>query len=184
MERTSADGTYVIERELMPRRQYLDELLDSLVQLQQREFQLGSDHIKRERSRTLLVVLGILSLGLLVSAAPALGLVRHLTALYRREEAAIQQAERAAAAREELLATVAHDLRSPLGAIRLRTPAYVVACPRAQRGRTMPPDRPRPTLCIRLWQGPTASPSRLPTRTEQPGWTLLLAAPTKDLFRE
>jgi signal transduction histidine kinase len=115
-----AEVAYIFERELRPRRQHLDELLDSLVQLEQRQFQLGSDHIKRERSRTLLLVLGVLSLGFLVSAAVALGLVRHLTTLYRREEAAIDRAERASAAREELLATVAHDLRSPLGAIGLR----------------------------------------------------------------
>jgi signal transduction histidine kinase len=117
---TAASMASIFERELMPRRRQMDGLLDAFVQMQQRQFRLGSERIARDRARTLLTVVGTLSLGLLVSAALALGLARHLTSLYRREQTAIACAEQAAAAREELLATVAHDLRSPLGAIGLR----------------------------------------------------------------
>jgi signal transduction histidine kinase len=117
---TAASVAYIFERELVPSRRRLDDLLASFVQSQQRQFQLGSERIERDRARTLLTVVGTLSMGVLVSAALALALARHLNSLYRREQVAIASAERAAAAREELLATVAHDLRSPLGAIALR----------------------------------------------------------------
>jgi signal transduction histidine kinase len=117
---SAAGVTYIFERELMPRRQRLDQLLDSFVRLQQRQFHLGSERLERERARTLPFVVSILSLGVFISAALALALARHLTTLYRREQSAIATAERAAAAREELLATVAHDLRSPLGVLGLR----------------------------------------------------------------
>jgi signal transduction histidine kinase len=108
------------ERELVPSRMRLDDVLDSFLELQQRELQLGSERLQRERARTLLLVLGLLALGVLLSGGLALVLARHLLSLHRREHAAIQAAERAALAREQLLAVVAHDLRSPLGAIGLR----------------------------------------------------------------
>ena len=71
-------------------------------------------------SRALASALGTLSLGVLASVVLAIALGRHLSKLYRREQLAMKQAERATAAREELLAIVAHDLRNPLSAIGLR----------------------------------------------------------------
>jgi len=46
---------------------------------------------------------------------------RHLAKLYRWEKNAVQAAEKAIAARDELLGIVAHDLRSPLTAIAMKS---------------------------------------------------------------
>jgi len=45
---------------------------------------------------------------------------RQVGRLYRRERDALARAERAIAARDELLGIVAHDLRAPLSSIGLR----------------------------------------------------------------
>jgi signal transduction histidine kinase len=56
----------------------------------------------------------------LVSLALAALLGRHLAGIYRREREALAEAELATVGRKELLAMVAHDLRSPITAIALR----------------------------------------------------------------
>jgi signal transduction histidine kinase len=110
----------LLEQELQPRRQQMDRLLDSFVGEQQTRLEERSHRLKRQQARFVYLGVGSLSLGILVSVMLAVGLGRHLNAIHRREQAAMARAEHAAAAREELLAIVAHDLRSPLTAIRLR----------------------------------------------------------------
>jgi signal transduction histidine kinase len=112
-----AELSELLERELFPRRQRLDRLLDSFVGQQQTLLDQRSTQLRRDHGRFMYSGIGIFALGLLVSAALALLLGRHLTGLYRREQSAIARAEQATASRDELLAIVAHDLRSPLSAI-------------------------------------------------------------------
>jgi signal transduction histidine kinase len=107
------------ERELLPRRQPLNQLLDAFVIQQQALLDRRSSELKREHARFLYSGIGIFCLGLMLSTGLAIVLGRHLNGLYRREQIAIARFELAAASREELLAIVAHDLRSPLSAIRL-----------------------------------------------------------------
>jgi signal transduction histidine kinase len=58
--------------------------------------------------------------GVLLSILLAWGFTRHLGQIYRREQDAAARAAHAAAAKEDLLGIVAHDLRNPLGAIILQ----------------------------------------------------------------
>ncbi|HEU0032983.1 MAG TPA: HAMP domain-containing sensor histidine kinase [Kofleriaceae bacterium] len=56
-------------------------------------------------------------LGVLLSIGLAVLVIRKLSGLYRREQAASAAARREAAARQEMLAVVSHDLRNPLNVI-------------------------------------------------------------------
>jgi signal transduction histidine kinase len=112
--------TRIFERELLPRRRELDILLDRFEVASELRLEARSRQLGVEISGRFTRAAGTFALGVLVSVGLCLVLGRHLTTLYRREQAAITRAEQAAQARQELLAIVAHDLRNPLGAIALR----------------------------------------------------------------
>jgi signal transduction histidine kinase len=108
------------EQDLVPRQRQLAVMLDELVRRKERRFEDEQRRRAQARSRALVGAVGTLAIGVLASSGLAVFLGRHLAQLYRRERAALRQAHHAMAAREELLAIVAHDLRSPLNAIGLR----------------------------------------------------------------
>jgi signal transduction histidine kinase len=115
------------EQDLVPSQRQLDRLLDQLVEREERRFQAAQQGLVRERSSALRGAVVTLAIGVLLSCLLAVFLGRHLARLYRRERAAVGDARRATQSREELLAVVAHDLRSPLGAIGLRAAALAKA---------------------------------------------------------
>lgn len=108
------------EREVVPKRRTLDAAIDGFVAYKERRVEeiYGAAHAEISRAATTVTI--ALSLALLLGAAFAGFMGRHLTRAYRREERAVRAAERALAAKQELLGIVAHDLRSPLGAITLK----------------------------------------------------------------
>jgi signal transduction histidine kinase len=108
------------EREVVPRRRTLDGALDRFVEHEEQRVEAVYGAAHAEASRAATTVTLALSLALLVGATFAWFVGRHLTRIYRREEGAVKTAERALAAKQELLGVVAHDLRSPLGAITLK----------------------------------------------------------------
>jgi signal transduction histidine kinase len=108
------------EREVVPRRRILDGALDRFVEHEEQRVEQVYGAAHAEASRAATTVSLALSLALLVGAGFAWFVGRHLTRFYRREERAVKTAERALAAKQELLGVVAHDLRSPLGAITLK----------------------------------------------------------------
>jgi signal transduction histidine kinase len=126
-EPAAVDG--IFEQDLVPRQRHLAGMLDELVKREERRFQEGQQKRADERAHALLVAVGTLAFGVLASSVLAVVLGRHLTKLYRRERAAMQRAQHATAAREELLTIVAHDLRSPLNAIGLRASALLQTSP-------------------------------------------------------
>jgi signal transduction histidine kinase len=102
---------------MRPVREDLERTLDKVVESEReavaRESAVSARAVARSMAWVLTTGLG----GLLLSVALGLTVFRRLAQQFRREEAARQEAIRAAAARQEILAVVSHDLRSPLGAI-------------------------------------------------------------------
>lgn len=108
------------QRELLPLRRSLDETIDSFVAYRE-EHLAGVLDATRRGERW---VLGI-AVSLVLASIVAAGMVSWrsanlLVAGYRRVEDSERKAQRAVNAREQLLATVAHDLRSPLSAITMK----------------------------------------------------------------
>jgi signal transduction histidine kinase len=110
----------VFEGELLPRRRELDQAIDAFVAGRDQKLSRLRDEVARRRERALSGSIATLALGIFGSVLGAALFGRHLARLYQRESQALERAQRATAAREELLAVVAHDLRSPLSAIGLR----------------------------------------------------------------
>jgi signal transduction histidine kinase len=110
----------VFESELLPRRRQLDQAIDDFVAGRDQQLSRLREEVARRRAGALSGAGVTLGLGILGSLLGAALFGRYLARLYHRESLALDRAERATAAREELLAVVAHDLRSPLSAIALR----------------------------------------------------------------
>ncbi len=108
------------EDELAPLMKQLRERLDAYVAYKHdiAEPAKANADAKFKRAVTISSVAFMCAVGLSVMFA-ALS-ARRLDRDYRRERATTERAERALAARDELLAIVAHDLRSPLSAITLK----------------------------------------------------------------
>jgi signal transduction histidine kinase len=122
-QRSTSDVSAIVKRfetELLPARVVLRRALDELVGHKTAVIERVYMDAKQERARlmtwmyALLATLAIGSLGVSWLAA------RRLTSTYRRESEALETARRALAARDELMGIIAHDLRSPLGAITMR----------------------------------------------------------------
>jgi signal transduction histidine kinase len=109
----------VFDQSLMPRRAELEAGIGAFAQRRRVVFERALRDVDAldEHAELVLVVCSILAiacgLGLSVLAS------RRLVRQFRAVEAATEAAERAAKAREEVLAVVSHDLRSPLQAISL-----------------------------------------------------------------
>jgi signal transduction histidine kinase len=105
------------ERELLPRRHSLDEAIDSFIAYREARLTGSLDAIRRREAWALAFGVGLVLISVGVAGLVSWRSTKLLVAGYRRVEDSERKAQRAVSAREELLATVAHDLRSPLSAI-------------------------------------------------------------------
>jgi signal transduction histidine kinase len=115
-----ADARAVVpyfEDVLQPARILFEARLDELVRHHRGIFQLELQRSRALARRAELVIETTTLVGLLLGALLGITVVRQLAERFKREEEAVQDAKRAVAGREEILAVVSHDLRNPLGAI-------------------------------------------------------------------
>lgn len=107
------------EEELAPRREAFEASVDAFIREAQHLFDeaIGMSDARARTAQTTLLVSSLL--GIAISVTLALLVLRRLTRQFERAEAASLSASRSAAAREEILAVVSHDLRTPLSAVAL-----------------------------------------------------------------
>lgn len=115
-----ADLSSRFAQEVRPRSKALRRELDGLVTVESRGTEAARARSDAAFRRVVYVNLAGLGTAALVGSLLAVWSGRRLTDLYEKERAATRRAERAVAARDELLGVVAHDLRSPLGAITMK----------------------------------------------------------------
>ncbi len=106
--------------ELLPAREELGTRLEDLVDHKRQLQARGRQAARHMASRTFGIMVGLAALGVTLSLLLASAFTRRLTAIYRRERESADRATREAAAREDLLGIVAHDLRNPLTAITMK----------------------------------------------------------------
>lgn len=116
----AADVGQHFEREVVPLRRHLREMIDQYVTQKESGLKKGYAEMRAQASRAVATSAIVVTLALLVSIILAWSAGRYLVMRYHRETEAVLRAERAVAARNELLGIVAHDLRSPLNAISMR----------------------------------------------------------------
>lgn len=107
------------EAEVVPKWRALEAKLDQLANHAAVEFRATYHQAEEDRRRStslMYISLGILAL---VAFGVAGYFTRQLSRMYLKERSAHEVARRAIAIRDELMGVVAHDLRSPLGAITL-----------------------------------------------------------------
>jgi signal transduction histidine kinase len=109
-----------VQEDLIPARERLDTRLEHLVTHKQQLQTAARRNAEAAAARSVHVTLGLGLLALFLSALLARTFTSHLSETSRRENEHARRAERALAARDELLRIVAHDLRNPLAAISLR----------------------------------------------------------------
>jgi len=95
----------------------LHDHVRALVRREQASFERALAAAHERAGRAGLVVGLVGGIGLVLSAVLAGLVIRRLLRQHTAERDAMAEARRSAAAREEMLAIVSHDLRSPLGAI-------------------------------------------------------------------
>jgi len=122
-ERVAAGDPAVIldafETRVQPLRQQFEEMANSFV-TREREHATNSTIAARSIAHTAQVALvALLSFALVLAFVLAWIVGRKLVSQFQRVERATEMARRAAAARDEILATVSHDLRTPLTAVAL-----------------------------------------------------------------
>jgi len=110
----------VFEENLRPTRLRLSEALDQLVQQKESHLLEIYEQVATDRRHLMSSTWTVLGALTLVALAIAAIFARRLLRAYRTEEEARARAQRAVSARDELLGVVAHDLRSPLGAIMMK----------------------------------------------------------------
>ena len=106
--------------ELVPLRRELSDSLDRFVHHEEAAIEEVYAQADRYRRRLALQMYGLLAVLLLVGLVIAALFSRLLVRARRKEAEALETATKAIAARDELMAIVAHDLRNPLGAISLK----------------------------------------------------------------
>jgi signal transduction histidine kinase len=104
---------------LQPARVELDQSLDELSATEWATYEKRLEQSKRNAVSSGVIVAATTLLGFGLSAGLALTFSRKLARQFEAEERALEAAQRASAAREELLSIVSHDLRNPLGAVLL-----------------------------------------------------------------
>lgn len=104
---------------LLPARDDLGARLEQLVGHKKELQHAGRRAARRMDTHTLVLTGGLGTVGVFLSFLLAWGFTKHLSQIYAREQDAAARARRAAEAKEDLLGVVAHDLRTPLGAILL-----------------------------------------------------------------
>lgn len=105
---------------LIPAREELGARLEELVDHKRQLQDAARRAARRMDAHTFALTGAIGGAGVLLSVLLAWGFTNHLARMYGREREAAARAARAAAAKEDLLGIVAHDLRNPLGAIILK----------------------------------------------------------------
>ena len=108
------------ERDLLPRREALDEATDAFLAHREQRLTDISEAARRGDRWALGIGLAIVLSSILVAGVVSWRSARRLAAGHRAVEASESAAQRAVSARERLLATVAHDLRSPLSAVTMK----------------------------------------------------------------
>jgi signal transduction histidine kinase len=119
----TADGEDLIRRfdsELRPVNHDLVNSLNDLVTHEEAELESSYRDAQAARSELEAWLDGLVAMLVLLGFGVAWYFGRLVTRAYHQEQAALETARAALAAREELLAIVAHDLRNPLGAITMR----------------------------------------------------------------
>ena len=104
---------------LAPKRHELETAISALVRDEDARAAAQLERSERNASRALVLILGFGAIAVGLSGASAWFFGRWLTRSFMHEKAAVDRAERALAARDELLAIIAHDLRNPLNSILL-----------------------------------------------------------------
>lgn len=108
------------EAELVPLQQKLSQSLADLIDYKETSIHSVYEQVRGERAR-LRQWLNVLLSGLVVASLTIAGyIVTLLGRSLRKEQAALDSARRALAARDEILGVVAHDLRNPLSSIAMR----------------------------------------------------------------
>jgi signal transduction histidine kinase len=120
-ERSSAAVAALFEQQVTPVRDRLEATVADFVKRERAAFEResASAHDFAERMQGVLAI--ATATGVFLSIALAWLWIRKLAQRYAREREATETARRAAAARDELLAIVSHDLRNPLAAIAMAT---------------------------------------------------------------
>ena len=108
------------EIELLPLRGELEALRDRLVDANNVELERLYRQAEMDRRREALGLYGFLGVLVFMSLGITWFFVKRLTQAYRTEREALDAAQKALAARDELMGMVAHDLRNPLGAITMK----------------------------------------------------------------
>jgi signal transduction histidine kinase len=123
-ERLARHDTEAIRRRLDERlqvhREELDVSVDQLWNEERRSLDDGLGAVGRSSRRASILILVTAIGAVLLSLLLARFVVRELARLYEREERAASRAEVALEARDDLLAIIAHDLKSPLSAILMK----------------------------------------------------------------
>jgi signal transduction histidine kinase len=116
-ERSSTTVAAVFEQQVSPVRDRLEATIADFVKRERAAFEResASAHDFAERMQGVLAI--ATATGVFLSIALAWLWIRKLAQRYAREREATETARRAAAARDEMLAIVSHDLRNPLAAI-------------------------------------------------------------------
>ena len=121
--RSSGDPAALVqrfERELLPLRAVLDRSLDGLIERKDVALRAAYDKARARRDRVVLQLHGLVGLLVLIGLVLTRYFSRLLGRAYKLEGQALATAQRAVAARDELMGVVAHDLRNPLGAIMMK----------------------------------------------------------------
>lgn len=118
-----AERDDAFEAELIPRMQDLHGGLDAYVRFKHDLIAPAAASADARFKRALEISTAAFVLAVALSLTLAVLVARRLEDDYRREQVLADTAERALAARDEVLAVVAHDLRSPLSAIVLKAGA-------------------------------------------------------------
>jgi signal transduction histidine kinase len=106
-----------MESTLGPAHERFEHEIGRLLHREEDTFERASQSARRFAQRAEGIVAGAIGAAVLLSLSLAWIFIRRLNAQYAREREATEIARRAVAARDELLAVVSHDLRTPLQAV-------------------------------------------------------------------
>jgi signal transduction histidine kinase len=107
-------------RDVSPREARFEAALNALAARRQQRLDSSFAEARASASRSVAIAAIVVIFSVLGAVVAGWLLARPLAASYARELSALQTAERAIAARDEVIGVVAHDLRSPLTAIAMK----------------------------------------------------------------
>ncbi|MDB4958616.1 MAG: two-component sensor histidine kinase [Myxococcales bacterium] len=109
-----------LEREALPAHRRLNDNVDVFVNRAEGSFRAKHQQAEQALHHLVLGMNTLLAVLIISSVGVAWYFARHLSRAYGKEQMALQAAEQAIAARDELMGVVAHDLRNPLAAISMK----------------------------------------------------------------